>query len=810
MTSRARRTYAIAIFAMLSITGLAGVVLGMNPLNPDDRDQDPDGDGLNNFMEFIHGSDPNNWDSDGDSLPDGWEVNNQLDPSSPSDAFLDNDWFSGEEWSVGSEVPTPYTNVDEYWRFAWIDSGTGENVYIPTNPNNPDTDGDGIMDPDDPWPWDFDDDGPSGQGNGGSDNNNPNPLPDVTPPKDTDGDGLRDQYEMSIGTDYQNKDTDGDGLLDPLELTLGLDPNDWDTDDDMLIDGVELGLGFSTDGHLQDSDEDGLPDPWEDNDGDGILNIEEQDIALWFLAWMTGPAGGGGGRDPYLTSLISYRFRLDPNSNDTDSDDISDDLETQAYGPGPINDNSRSEYNYHQVNNETGQGQWIPDRWNSDHDLSNPNSGFSKWTEGRYSYWEYWFDRSFEMGELPVQTYNVVLYEMNPWLLWYQNWDSVNHLSPEEFARTFYHSNDPLDAYSSYTTWDDAIGWMEKGPATTDPKFYRWNMYDINPAEDDTDGDRMEDPWDPRPTIPDDRLDTTVALHKVGYPQPGGGLEWYDPAFGPYKQSPVSALFMSDNNGPTWSLGLNNFQSISESGQLLHDYYGFPYRIIDSTMNKGMGLYMEMIVGVEGGHPGSEFFSRGFYSFLNVTLNFHNGSIDVDPDDWITPISDNVSYDMDDDIDGDGIPRYEDEVMGVWQYTPQGTTYSTFPLDLWDLSPGNIVEEMNFEHFNPSEFIIDGYGPWAGPDDPYVDPFSGEGHSGLQVPFINVSNYPDINALHPSGSNLWFYWSTMTFYKIGFHFMVPEGVMAGYVVMDMSISTDQNIHVEQSFDAFAQYPYIAY
>jgi len=193
-----------------------------------------------------------------------------------------------------------------------------------------------------------------------------------------------------------------------------------------------------------------------------------------------------------------------------------------------------------------------------------------------------------------------------------------------------------------------------------------------------------------------------------------------------------------------------------------------------------------------------------------VTLRFHNGSIDVDPEDWPIPFSDNVSYDRDDDIDGDGIPRYADEIFGVWQYTPEGTTYSTFPVDLVDLSPENIIDEMIFEEFDPSKFIIDGYGPWEGPDDPYVDPLTGEGHSGLQVPFINISNYPDPNALHPVGSNIWFYWSTMTFYKIGFHFMVPEGVMAGYVVMDMAIDTDQNIHVERSFDAFAEYPYIAY
>ena len=37
----------------------------------------------------------------------------------------------------------------EYYRLAYVDSETGENVYIHTNPNNPDTYDDNIYDPDD-------------------------------------------------------------------------------------------------------------------------------------------------------------------------------------------------------------------------------------------------------------------------------------------------------------------------------------------------------------------------------------------------------------------------------------------------------------------------------------------------------------------------------------------------------------------------------------------------------------------------------------------------------------------------------------
>jgi hypothetical protein len=334
------KTIATVLGIFLAIAALAGMAAALNPLQGDDWQHDPDNDGLTNRDEFLAGSDPNNYDTDGDSLPDGWEVENGLNPGDPEDAVLDNDYFGGEEFSSYTQVEPPYNNIAEYFRFYGVNADTGEELYAPTDPNNPDTDGDGILDPDDQWPWDF----VPGQFPGDPGvpvPPKPGPGPVPIPPTDSDHDGLDDEYEMSIGTDYLNPDTDGDGLLDPQELALGQDPNDWDTDNDLLIDGIELGEGHSTDGHLDDTDNDGtsgqgngggdkqyntdvpVPPP-KDADRDGLPDEYEMSIGTDYL----NPDTDGDGRsDPQELAL-----GLDPNDWDTDNDMLIDGVEEGGDG----------------------------------------------------------------------------------------------------------------------------------------------------------------------------------------------------------------------------------------------------------------------------------------------------------------------------------------------------------------------------------------------------------------------------------------------------------------------------------------------
>jgi gliding motility-associated-like protein len=133
-----------------------------------------------------------------------------------------------------------------------------DEAVLGTDPNNPDTDGDGVddgdevaagsnpLDPCDPVDTDCDDDS-DGLTNGeeaanGTDPDNP----------DTDGDGFDDGNEITTGADPLNPcdpddsdpscqiDSDGDGLLDVQEEVLGTDPNNPDTDGDGLTDSFEL------------------------------------------------------------------------------------------------------------------------------------------------------------------------------------------------------------------------------------------------------------------------------------------------------------------------------------------------------------------------------------------------------------------------------------------------------------------------------------------------------------------------------------------------------------------------------------------
>jgi alpha-tubulin suppressor-like RCC1 family protein len=73
---------------------------------------DPDGDGLPTWRERDLGTNPNNADTDGDGMPDGWEVNNNLNPLvNDAAADPDGDGFSNlYEYQHGTN-PNDYYNA---------------------------------------------------------------------------------------------------------------------------------------------------------------------------------------------------------------------------------------------------------------------------------------------------------------------------------------------------------------------------------------------------------------------------------------------------------------------------------------------------------------------------------------------------------------------------------------------------------------------------------------------------------------------------------------------------------------------------
>jgi len=127
-----------------------------------------------------------------------------------------------------------------------------------TNPKNPDTDGDGLLDGEEVNKYGTD------------------PLK-----RDTDSDGLTDGDEVKkYETDPLKVDTDADGLTDGEEvLKYGTDPLKVDTDGDGLSDGDEINR-YRTDPLKPDTDGDGLTDSEELSKGTSPLKADT-DGDLW-------------------------------------------------------------------------------------------------------------------------------------------------------------------------------------------------------------------------------------------------------------------------------------------------------------------------------------------------------------------------------------------------------------------------------------------------------------------------------------------------------------------------------------------------
>jgi parallel beta-helix repeat protein len=203
-------------------------------------------------------------DSDGDGIPDGWEIDNgllawqadgQADPDGDSLTNL-------EEYLNGCDPHNPDTDGDGLTDFEEV-------TQYGTNPLLPDTDGDGLTDFEEVIEY------------------GTNPFA-----RDTDADGLTDLEEVVLyHTNPLSADTDSDGMPDKWEILNALNPFADDSQDDIDNDGLsnieEHAHGCNP--HNSDTDHDSMPDGWEvlyqlnplqddadvDSDGDGYSNIIE-------------------------------------------------------------------------------------------------------------------------------------------------------------------------------------------------------------------------------------------------------------------------------------------------------------------------------------------------------------------------------------------------------------------------------------------------------------------------------------------------------------------------------------------------------
>ncbi|UCH89538.1 MAG: hypothetical protein JSV49_02510 [Thermoplasmata archaeon] len=270
------------------------MVFLVNPLNGGDRYEDPDSDGLNNWEEYLNNTDPLSWDTDGDTLPDGWEIKYSkmnLDPTRPdTDA---NDIYDDEDGDGNSDVLEEIIN-------GLDDDGDGRiDEEYDSNDANEDFDKDGMfyyMYQKVESGWEY---------------------KQFYHPFTT-------YYEYYWG--WSNDD-------DPYhEITT--DPNERDSDGDMLPDGWEIWVSDHPYDEYNKSiydDNDGLAKGWEDL-FNGSMGLFPLDYVPYFLT-----------QD--ATYQATYRGTLDSTKTKTDSKSSKKNDGEEDYDKDGFNNSM--EYKYH-------------------------------------------------------------------------------------------------------------------------------------------------------------------------------------------------------------------------------------------------------------------------------------------------------------------------------------------------------------------------------------------------------------------------------------------------------------------------------
>ncbi len=341
--------------------------------NPIDADTDDDGIGDGDELSGMGGvasfapTNPTAFDTDGDGVGDGIEVGvNEPVATGVSDGTPAVD-FAGSNWTFRVDLDPATTtdpNDEDTDGDGLVDGaeddngdgavtglvvgGTGTQGIGESDPRDEDTDRDGLQDGAEAEvhgssPVDVDtDDGGLDDGTEVANGLDPLDASDDVELVDADGDGLGDDVERALGTDPNHEDTDGDGLTDAEEITHGdpgaldsgldTDPLDADTDDDGLGDGDEVeGLGVLLPF--------GATDPLDvDTDGDGLRDGVEAGVVTPVAGGRNANGFDFAGTEGSFVGDADPETSTDPNSADTDGGGVSD-------GDEDINQNGRVDAN---------------------------------------------------------------------------------------------------------------------------------------------------------------------------------------------------------------------------------------------------------------------------------------------------------------------------------------------------------------------------------------------------------------------------------------------------------------------------------
>jgi hypothetical protein len=520
--------------------------------------QDSDGDGLSDEFEGLIGLDPNDPDTDNDGLSDKFELDVSRtmsdQPDTDKDGLLD-----GDEWNKYRTDPlmvdtdadglrdneevkkygtsplridtdgdglSDYAEISITYNFTGTGPrGKGEitptvtavtfggelgpiTLYNHTDPLNPDTDGDGLLDGQEgekrsaywgdpkfnassltfnkgfthPLDYDTDDDSYE-QFADGTITDRRLFYRDMNDGVEAHGQWVTlvntttgGSYDKFIHTNPCNPDTDNDSGGGPiinsdgreLSLTPPTDPTNGDTDSDSLIDGLEGTLkpdSYHTDPLNADTDGDGLSDgeevTWDvdplnpDTDGDQVSDGDE------VLRFFTDPLLNDTDGDLLLDGEELFFFYSDPLIRDSDNDTLTDGFEAYIYGTDPVNPDSDGD----KLDDPTEVLFLRINPLNRDTDTD----GVSDWDE-------------------------VNLYHTNP-----NNWDSDNDsitqpdetgqmtLSCGDYEEIFIYDTSPLLADSDRDGLTDA---QELYPAKGSPAF---EPIPLDPLNNDTDADGLTD-----------------------------------------------------------------------------------------------------------------------------------------------------------------------------------------------------------------------------------------------------------------------------------------------------------------------------